>query len=491
MAHIRVEKGNTVTDIECSLNDTLLNVLRSAGIYDGYDAPCGGRGICRRCVALLDGTQVLLCSTKPVDGALVTLDINPDYSLISPDDDINFDHTDFEGLGLAVDIGTTTLALALYDLSTGTCLCRYGEGNCQQSFGSDVISRVKYIMDNSGGLSELNRAVVSQISSIASKMCSSCSVSVHDIVRVCIAGNTIMEHIFRGLSPESIAKAPFTPKSLFGSYVNANDLGFDFSPKSEAYLSRCVSGYVGGDITAGLSYIEAYKKSGRFLFVDVGTNGEMAVGNSSLIKCCSTAAGPAFEGACLECGINASKGAIDKVWVKGDSIEFSTIENGEPSGICGSGYIDLLSSLLELGIVDETGRLMSGDGRYYLSKDIYITSEDIRKLQLAKAAIYAGIITLLDATGTDFDDIDVFYLSGGFGKYININSASNIGLFPFELKDKIVVLGNSSLAGITLALLNEDGVNSIEAVSGICDYIELSGLKSFNDNYIDAMYFDA
>lgn len=482
---IKTEKGL----IKASGSNTLLEALRDEGM--DISAPCGGNGTCGRCrvrvsgrVRMLSGETVqaenrelLACRCCP-DGDLEVYIIDKEAANTR----IAADAVDIpgggHGLGLAVDIGTTTIAAYLYDLETGKCLAKSSAMNAQRSYGANVISRIQHA-STPEGLERLAGAVRRQIADMAGELCG----DLRRINYISIAANTVMEHIFAGLNPETIGIAPFTPLSLFGREYAASEFLEGFAEDCRLYLCPAVSGYVGGDITAGLFSSGAYKSDKPVLFVDIGTNGEMAIGGRNGFLSCATAAGPAFEGAEIDCGAPAGDGAINTV---ADDLGYTVLGGGEPSGICGSGIIDAVAALLKNGIVDETGRM---EGDYHFTPEVYVSAKDIRQIQLAKAAIRAGIKTLLGERGLGCDDISAVLVAGGFGAYMNVKSACAIGLLPPALEGKTVHIGNSAGAGAALALTAE-GREAIEEICRNCGYLELSSSPEFRDNYIFSMSFE-
>lgn len=483
MKHIISFNGRSITaDSSRSLLDNL--ALGGAQIH----APCGGNGSCRQCRVSVRGTlrdasgntrqyeneEVLACRVYPAG------DVSVRSSGISGQQ-IRTDSASIaagaQGLGLAVDIGTTTVAAYLYDLASGECIATRGAMNAQRSFGSDVISRIGHA-SSPGGLEALSSIIRQQISSMAADMCP----DIGSIKYISLAGNTVMEHILTGLSPESIGKAPFTPLSLFGGELAAGELfpGFD----CPAYICPAIAGYVGGDISAGLLASGADRAQETILFIDIGTNGEMALGNRDGFLCCATAAGPAFEGAEIECGSPAQEGAISLVQ---PDMSFTVIGGAQPRSICGSGLVDATAALLACGELDETGRLENGD--WHFSPEVYLSGRDIRQIQLAKAAIRAGIETLLDASGKGYDDISRVLIAGGFGAYMRTKSACAIGLLPPALEDRIEHVGNAAGVGAAQCLTPQ-GRSALKELCRRCSYIELSSSSTFNDKYIEAMMFD-
>lgn len=467
---------------------TLLDALRGAGAE--LHAPCGGNGSCRRCTVRVTGPlrdlsgalreyrgeTVLACRVRPAGAVSVTL---PEMA----DERVQLDALTLsaggEGLGLAADLGTTTVAVYLYDLASGRCIARCGSRNAQCVYGGDVISRIRFA-ETPEGLETLTRAIRTQLSAMAVSLCPDLS----RLRSAAVAGNTVMTHLLAGLSPEGIGKAPFTPLSLFGDTRPASEMLPGAPADCPLYLCPAVSGYVGGDITAGLAASGAAESAETVLFLDIGTNGEMALGNRDGFLCCAAAAGPAFEGAEISCGSRACEGAICAV---DDALAVRTIGGASAVSLCGSGLIDAAAALLKNGLLDETGRL-SGE-RYDLTDAVYVTAQDLRRLQLAKAAVRAGIETLLARSGTRSEDVSALLLAGGFGASINPRSAAAIGLLPPALRDKTRLVGNSAGLGAALCL-TERGRGLVRRAAERCRYLELSGARDFDERFVDAMFFD-
>jgi uncharacterized 2Fe-2S/4Fe-4S cluster protein (DUF4445 family) len=308
-----------------------------------------------------------------------------------------------------------------------------------------------------------------------------------------------MQHIAVGLPPDTIGVNPFIPLSLFGDDHEIDGLG-------QCYLTRCVAGYVGGDITAGMLACEL-DQGGTRLFLDLGTNGEMALSADGRIKCCATAAGPVFEGANVHFGMPASPGAISKVSYEDGAVKLNVVGDADPIGICGTGIVDAVAMMVRLGVVDETGYLLGADeleeplaslagcendsNVFYLTPDhsIYITQNDVRSLQLAKAAVCAGILTMIDAAGIEVSDITQLDIAGGFGAYLNLESAAAIGLFPEELLPCASSVGNTSGEGATALLVSSAAHARESEIIEKCDYLELSTSAEFNDFYVEMMEF--
>lgn len=506
VSSVKLIQGNYFSELSACDGENLMDLLRKNGFE--LTAPCGGRGLCGKClVTVVKGsvtTKVLACRTKVEGDCTVLLpEAFRGGEIMSDTVDTEISLTPRFGYGAAVDIGTTTVAIKLFDLSDGRELSGGTAWNAQGSYGADVLSRSQYTVEKPGGLALLSRLIRDQISDMLKKLCAECGVNYEAVTELYIAGNTIMQHIFASLSPASIAVAPFAPLSLFDG-----GKAIEIEGKT-VYLAPCVAGYVGGDITAGLLATDIAKKHRKALFLDVGTNGEMALGGRDGFLSCAVACGPAFEGAGISCGMASTPGAISHVDFEDGEFKFQVIGGGTAKGICGSGLIDLMAVLLRLGLVDESGLLLppddapagferwldedeNGNGLLFLTDDdsVCFTAADVRQLQLAKAAVAAGISVLMNTTKTYFDDIEALYLAGGFGTHMKAESAVTLGMLPRALLGKIISVGNSSLAGAQQALLSLERRKELEHVQKMCDYLELSGNPLFNEFYPAHMSFD-
>ena len=488
MSTLIVCKNRKKASIPIVPGKSILELLRTNGY--AVNAPCGGHGRCGKCQVELTENgiteTVLACKTFPETDCLVML----------PDDHADPDWNDTaapsrstngrNGYGAAVDLGTTTVAVKLYRLTDGTALGSASQWNAQKSCGGDVITRIDYCMKHTDGLAELSHMIRDQIRAILTDLCKESGISYRDLTEIVLAGNTVMQHIFTGLSPVSIAAAPFSPQTRFD---DGTPYELDGIP---VYLSPCVAGYVGGDITAGLLHTGLYERSGKSLFIDVGTNGEMALGGSDGFTACAVASGPAFEGAEISCGMPAADGAVYAVELTENGLRYEVLGGGEAKGLCGSGLLDLVACLLELGYIDESGCLAedeNGEAVFYLTDTVLLTQRDVRQLQLAKAAVAAGICLLLREQNITCNDLDMLYLAGGFGNRLRVESAVKIGMLPRELSGRIVPVGNAALAGAEQALLDPDSRQTLQAIKDNCHYIELSTAPDFNDTFVEEMSF--
>ncbi|MCX7788138.1 MAG: ASKHA domain-containing protein [Spirochaetes bacterium] len=437
--------------------------------------------------------------------------------------------------GVAVDIGTTTVAAYLFDLYTGVHIDSQSELNAQGAFGGDVISRIQYALESLSNLRRLQEKILTQIDELIHRMAIRTGIHPAQICMACIVGNPTMIHLTLGLNPKYIAEAPFIPVTTEPLFVPTHELGLSLSAGGIVRIPPAVSAYVGSDILAGVIASGMATSTMRSaLLIDIGTNGEIVLGIGDRFIACSTAAGPAFEGAQITCGMGGVAGAIDGVIRRNlpvlaeglqgpDStpcpthpLSFTTILDAPPVGFCGAGIVDLLAILLETGMVDETGRMLSQEegkrqghplAEWLITYDdepafllvpadksgtgmpILLTQQDVREIQLAKAAIAAGIRTLLQKANLTFDEIRTLYLAGGFGNYLNPRSAIRIGLIPKELEGKIQSIGNASGLGASLALLSEKTFSLFQQVRERTSYIELSSSPEFQELYVEEMMF--
>lgn len=420
--------------------------------------------------------------------------------------------------GVAIDIGTTTVVCYLMDLTTGEQVDIISDLNAQRPYGGDVISRIEHAMQGTDGLNRLRKAIVNQISDLINELAKKNDISIDHIYNIVIAGNTIMEHLLLGIDPRHIAAAPFTPAVTQAQIYDAHDLGLKLGTAARVFLLPHISAYVGADVVAGILASGMDKSQELSLIIDIGTNGEIVLGNRDRIVCCSTAAGPAFEGANIRHGMGGVSGAINSIMLENDGLKYTTIDNKPPLGICGSGIVDALAVLLDAGIVDGTGRLLNRDEiesdiglkladrlteidglPAFIIADskssgtgepIVITQKDIREIQLAKAAIAAGIKVLIKKMNKETDEIANLYLAGGFGNYIDKRSASRIGLIPAELQHRIIAMGNSAGTGAILSLLSWEHYKRANVIKEMAEYVELSSTLEFQNEYVDSMYFE-
>jgi len=417
--------------------------------------------------------------------------------------------SDKPAYGVAVDIGTTTVVAVLLDTETGDIVDQEGSYNKQASCGSDVISRIIYAEESAGGLEFLQRAAVETVNGLLEAILYRNGLAGSDVSAMVCGGNTVMTHLFMGVTPSWLRLEPYVPAAVDFPHVRAGKLGIAINPDAPVITIPSVASYVGGDITAGVFAIVPQDSDSLNLFIDIGTNGELVLGGGEWLVTCSCSAGPAFEGSGISCGMRAMDGAIDWIEIDPESLKASyrVIGGGKPLGICGSGLIYSLSEMLEAGIIDRAGKFrepngsgrvrMTDDGPEYLlvdgaesgtGRDIVITEGDVKNLLRAKGAIFAGIRTMLAQVQLDIADIGSVYIAGGFGKYINITDAVKIGLLPDLPHDKYRYVGNSCIKGATLGLLSIEALDEMKELAGRMTYLELSIGNQFMDEFISATF---
>ena len=512
--------GEMICETEGVPGETLLARISAAGVF--LDAPCGGQGKCGKCLVRLapDSEPVLACQTLVEGDMDIYLPDEMEMKIADSGKQVlgGAEHRSLEfggaggvdpgkwaehRLGVAVDIGTTSVVAHLTDLDTGERIATASGVNAQRPYGADVISRIQYSADN--GHDALTRLIREQLSKLMLDACASSGANAENIEYISIAANTIMEHLAAGYSPVGMGIVPFTTVSLFGEEMAA---GGDLPVAGGAllYFAPAISAYVGGDITAGMLAAGLEDMPGPVVYLDIGTNGEIALKQGDKYYCCATAAGPAFEGAEITMGMAAVNGAINHVKWNG-GLKLSVVGEQTPRGLCGSGLLDALAVLLETGAVDETGRLLDpdeishgisahistagGKNAFMLTADnsVYMTASDIRKLQLAKSAIAAGIQTLLRHIGVAEDGVKQFILAGGFGSFMDQYSAARIGLFPASFLPVAKTLGNTAGEGAAIALCSAQARASLESIRARCEYIELSTSPVFNEQFVEQMMF--
>ena len=476
------------TVIPAQTGETILEALARAGI--AVSAPCGGLGRCRKCAvratgelacedgARLDGQTVLACRTRLTGDARVR--VSESKAEILKTGVSAGEETDGEtGLGVSVDVGTTTLAAYLVERSTGRVLASDARLNPQRPHGADVISRLSFAIDSEENAALLQREILAAIDEMTRSMLERAGRAGEEIRCRALVGNTVMMHLLGGYPARPLAFAPFTPAY---TALHEKELG-----GVRTILGGCISGYVGADTLAAAMACGLDERDENAMLIDIGTNGEIMLKKDGRCFACSCAAGPAFEGAHIVCGTGAVAGAIDHARVENGEIVYTTIGGGEATGICGSGLIDLTAALLERGDITPMGR-MAGDVR--LSERVYLARSDIREVQLAKAAIASGIRILAEQAGAALADIEKVYLAGGFGNFIGLDSACRIGLFPAALRAKIVPVGNAAGSGSVRLLVSEQARRRAEALRQATRCVELAATPDFNDVYTDELLFE-
>ena len=471
------------------------------------EKPCGGHGRCGKCKVIARGelselTEAelnmlsadelsrgvrLACLTDALGNCEIeTFDKIEKSQIVTSGDLPDFNlNPSFKKYGVAIDIGTTTLAARLYDVR-GRIIAWASQLNPQQEWGADVVSRIEASL---GGKAELlAKAIREAIDGIIVDLADIAHIGAKEIDGTVITGNTVMLSLLTGEDVESFSHAPFAVNRLFGEMLTANTLELSsLNADVSVYLPPCISAFVGADTTCAIIATQLCERETAML-VDIGTNGEMALWHKGKLTVCSTAAGPAFEGVNIEMGMRGSTGAIDKVTVLNGSVNAHVIGGGKPVGICGSGLVDAVACMLDLEILDESGYLE--DGEFIIQTPVILTQQDVRMLQLAKSAICAGLLTLIESQGLTAKDVPTLYIAGGFGNYLNVHSASRIGLLPTELARNSKAVGNSALAGASMMLLNIDTRNSAYELVNTAELLELSANQIFSEYYMSGMMLD-
>ena len=409
-------------------------------------------------------------------------------------------------LGLAVDIGTTKMAAYLVDLSTGKTLSKRGEMNPQTGYGEDVISRIEYANRNPEGRAILQSKVVQAINWMAEELCREVGESPGQIVDSVVVGNTVMHHLFCGLPVQQLGVSPYVPAVSESLEIAAHQIGLEFAPAANAYLPPNIAGYVGADHVAMLLATEIWETDKVVVAIDIGTNTEITLAAGGRMLSCSCASGPAFEGAHIRDGMRAAPGAIERIQIRdSQDIFLQTIDNQPPVGLCGSGILDAVAELLNGQIIDSSGRFIHGHPLVRLNeneggivlvqapetghgRDISVTHKDVNEIQLAKAAIRAGLEILLLEAGLTHEDIDEIVVAGALGSYLNVGSAKRIGMFPPIPDDLYRQVGNAAGMGAKQMLVSTHRREVAEEMSRRIEYVELTAHGKFTEAFMQAMY---
>ncbi len=503
---------------------TILDFLRENNIC--LDAACNGLGICGKCKIKIgnlkafegerkvlgdkdiDAGYRLACmhSVDECDKEIILKDIKESTSSVVLVDGFmpKVSHTNIcDKYGIAIDIGTTTVAMELIDLSNAAIIAKASDINSQIAFGFDVMSRIAYTMENVDGFFKLQKSIVHTLNMLIDKLQADTGKVGEDIAEITVAANTVMCHILLGESVEGLGKYPFSPVFTKSRSVAASDIGI----KSDAKVTTLphISGFVGSDIVAGVYASVLCKDNKNVLFIDIGTNGEMILKSGNKLLATSCATGPALEGMNISCGMRAGEGAIDNFCIDENKLSYTTVGNRAAVGICGSGVLAMVRELLKNNIINVMGAIdiekqkkaydfiafdKSGKPFIKISDDIYFTSKDIRQVQLAKGAILSGILALVSKAKLELNDISKVYIAGQFGKYISVDSFFSVGLLPIEFFDKVEYLGNTALAGAYMALLDKYAIEDMSLLSNKTEFFELSRLDNYDRIFAKALRFN-
>jgi uncharacterized 2Fe-2S/4Fe-4S cluster protein (DUF4445 family) len=491
-----------------SINDQCSDLERLEKAYDLYESRrLNPRMQKNRMELPVAELQHLAATLRSCDFTVTLVNIAGSISAVEPGD------TSGTNYGIAFDIGTTSVVGYLVNLNTGLEEGVRSAANPQRFFGADVISRISYTMNDPVKLAEMNRAIIDEINEMIDALAKEASISSSAIYAASFAGNTTMMHFLMKIPADGIALAPFIPVVTDLNFITARDLGIRINDNGKAVIFPSVSAYVGADTVAAVLSTGMYQAEEISLLVDIGTNGEIVLGNRDGMVACSAAAGPAFEGAGIHNGVSSVAGAIDQVRLLPE-LEYTTIGGTGAVGICGSGIVDAVAEMLRAGIINKSGkfidpedscyensilrnRIIKTDGlsAFVLAKqkecdagmDIAVTQKDVREVQNAKAAIAAGIRILSHTSGTRLEAVKKVYLAGGFGSYMNIDNAIQIGLLPEELEGRIEAVGNASGTGAAEGLISWEALWKTKTIKSLIQYIELSYSKEFLNEYMECM----
>ena len=471
---------------------SLLEALRQQGF--SLDAPCGGRGTCGKCRVPADGREELACQYTLTEDVTVELPEQARVQVLEGDSAAAADGR--HEYVLAFDVGTTTVVAFLSDGRTGRQLSCASAVNPQSAYGADVIARIQYEMERGDGrMEEEIRACLRRLTLEAAE---AAGVPAERIGLAALVGNTAMHHLLLGLDVSPLVKPPYMP-----SVREAMELPADWlpvSPEARLLVLPNIAGFVGADTVGCMVSAGFDRREELTLLIDIGTNGEMVLGDRRRRIACSTAAGPAFEGAKIRFGMRGAPGAIDHVSLRDGTLDCHVIGGGGAKGICGSGLLDAVYALLQGGFVDESGRMcpevpgawltVENQPAFLLRDGVYLTQKDIREVQLAKAAIRAGIELLLDAMGRKRREVREVLLAGAFGSYLSPESACGIGMLPRSLLDRVRAIGNAAGEGAKQCALQASDYRRSIALAEATEFLELASLPAFQDCYVDCLGFE-
>ena len=531
MTMLTIEPGGYRVGIE--ENETLLDAIRKVDQLR-FEAPCNGRGTCGKCrVRALsgsfsdlsaseigrlpqkereEGTRLACCTTVTGEEAVIELFEKKEKAVVLADAAYHrsvkvplFSGINDAPYGIAVDIGTTTVAAVLLDLRTGDTLARTSAINPQTEVGGDVLSRIAYTIGNAPGLKKCQTLIVEALNRMTRDMLCETGLAPSEIRAYTVAANCTMLHLLLGVDPESLSRAPFTPVFVEGQERMAHEIGL--LPENTSALLYClpsVSAYIGADIVAGIYMSKIDRTDKNIMFIDIGTNGEIVLSRGGQLYACSCAAGPAMEGMNIVCGMRAAEGAVETVSAKDGRVAIGVIGGTEPVGLCGSGVLESVSMLLSTDSINPSGRLTPKkttipeayyeEGKekgYYLDRahGIRFTQGDVRQIQLAKGAILSGFCALMERSGLTFEDLDEVMIAGQFGAHLKAETLADIGILPGETRNKVTYIGNTSLGGAISVMLDDRLTAKYESIRSRVDYMELGTYKGYNDLFVKCLSF--
>lgn len=509
MITVTILPKNITVEIEEGMS--LMEAERKAGLNP--DAPCGGQGTCGKCsvdIILANGLKenVLACQYIPEDDITIEIKEETEFHILETGTKRTYEINPIlsaeeirekKALGAAFDIGTTSVVCYLLDLADGKELAHASMLNPQSQFGADVISRCEYAI--AGGLRELTVVIRKALNDLLKEACAEAKRDVNDIYVATVVGNTCMHHLYMGIDPTPLTVVPYEAVVKDYMTVSPAEVEMNINENGKVQILPNIAGFVGAD-TVGCLLATAFDEIEEMsLMIDIGTNGEMVMGNKDHMIACSTAAGPAFEGAKIECGMRGKSGAIDHVKADGKNLVPHVIDGGNAEGICGSGLMDAIACGLDIELIDESGRI-DEDFDYAFRQDdsnllafklkdgVYLSQKDIREVQLAKGAIAAGIELMAEKLGIKVTDVKKIMIAGAFGNYMDPHSACRIGMLPAELEDRIEMIGNAAGEGSRIATLNKDEFERSQTIKTNIEFLELASSPNFQDTFVDNLLFE-
>ncbi len=479
---VYIKNAGCATEVPAGSN--LMEALRSAGY--GPDAPCGGKGTCGKCKVIWNGKEVLACQTLVEQDGAVELPQKGETVILTAGLTAKVTADGKNPYVLAFDIGTTTVVAYLLDGITGDLLSQASGLNPQGVFGADVICRIQHVMMT--GTDELQTAIIAALGELTLETAAKANIDPAQIGLAAVVGNTAMHHLLLGIDPKPLTVPPYMPNVAHAMTVPAKGM-LPIHPEGVVRVLPNIAGFVGADTVGCMAATRFDKQDELTLMIDIGTNGEMVLGDRERRIACSTAAGPAFEGAKISCGMRGATGAVDRVWLENGRLRYHVIGEGKAVGLCGSGLLDMVACLLETEDISPSGRMACGTFRL-ADTDVVLTQQDVREVQLAKGAIRAGVELMCEYLNRDVEDIRSVLLAGAFGNYMDPVSACRIGMIPPCLQEKIRPIGNAAGEGAKLSALSEAEYQYSRELARDTQFLELASLPQFQDRFVDALCFE-
>lgn len=527
MKRVKIYNSDEIFEVEGGIS--LLDGLLNKGHF--VDNPCNGKGTCGKCrVKIKSGdpgdigpSEKRFLSDKDIEDGIRLACFITDWDELEveiiqkerkakvltggymPD----FERTFKEGYGISMDIGTTTVALSLIDLSNGKIITDASMVNMQKNYGLDVLTRISYAGDNEDGLDKLQEAIVGSVNSMIGLVCEEADIEAREIKDIVVGANTTMAHLFLGVDPTSLGRFPYKPEFTETQILKAREIGIEAGEDTTLYVLPHVSAFIGADVVAGAYVAQMEDSDKNELFIDIGTNGEIVLVKNKKLYACSCAAGPALEGMNISCGMRAAPGAIEDVKISENGVELKVIDDDDPIGICGSGILAVVKELLRTGIITSRGAfvkqkdLEDGDYRKALIKEdgrkrsfimdeergLYISQADIRQVQLAKGAILSGFIALVNEAGIGLKDLDTVFVAGQFGAHLPEEFLIGTGILPPAVEGKIDYLGNSSKTGAYMALMSDKVKRDMDRLAKKIKYVELATTDNYERIFIESSLY--